>query len=117
MATGDLEGARQQLEARKEIGRASVANSRSSTSSSVCATEALRELERIEAMSRTGFAVAYDEAAIYTALSDLDRACERLEHALTDGSVQINWMRLDPRMDALRGRKCFVDVEKRLYGQ
>jgi hypothetical protein len=64
-----------------------------------------------------GFAVAYDEAAIYTALGDLDRACERLEHALKDGSVHINWMRLDPRMDALRGRKCFADVEKRLYGQ
>ena len=77
----------------------------------------MKELERIAANGSKGFGVAYDEAAIYTALGDLDKACERLEHALNDGSVHINWMRLDPRMDALRGRKCFADVEKRLYGQ
>jgi DNA-binding winged helix-turn-helix (wHTH) protein/Flp pilus assembly protein TadD len=116
MATGDLEGARQQLQARDEIGvlQAELALVYIKLG---LREEAMRELERIEAMGLKGFAVAYDEAAIYTALGDLDKACERLEGALTDGSVHINWMRLDPRMDALRGRKCFADVEKRLYGQ
>jgi hypothetical protein len=39
-----------------------------------------------------------------------------LARALTDGSFLVNWMRLDPRMDPLRGRKCFSEVEKNLYG-
>jgi DNA-binding winged helix-turn-helix (wHTH) protein/tetratricopeptide (TPR) repeat protein len=116
MATGDLEAARQQLEARNEIGLLQSELALVYIKLGL-REEAVRELERIEAMGREGFAVAYDQATIYTAQGDLDRACERLENALTDGSVQINWMRLDPRMDALRGRKCFADVEKRLYGR
>jgi serine/threonine-protein kinase len=116
MATGDLQSARQQLEARKEIGvlqsELALVYIRLGLRD-----EAMKELERITGNGRLGFGVAYDEAAIYTALGDLDKACERLEHALNDGSVHINWMRLDPRMDALRGRKCFADVEKRLYGE
>jgi DNA-binding winged helix-turn-helix (wHTH) protein/tetratricopeptide (TPR) repeat protein len=108
MATGDLAGAREQLEAREEIGlhQAELA----------LRDEAQRELERIQENGRNGFGVGYYEATIYTAMGELDKACERLEHALTDGSVLINWMRLDPQMDALRGRKCFADVERRLYG-
>lgn len=114
MATGDLDGARQQLEARKEIGllQADLALVYIKLG---LQDEANRELERIAANGRKGFGVAYDQATIYTALGELDVACTRLERALTDGSVLINWMRLDPRMDALRGRQCFADVERRLY--
>jgi DNA-binding winged helix-turn-helix (wHTH) protein/Tfp pilus assembly protein PilF len=116
MATGDLQGAREQLEGRTEYGlmQADLALVYLKLG---LRDEAMRELERIQANGRKGFGVAYDEATIYTAMGDLDRACERLEKALTDGSVLINWMRLDPRMDALRGRKCFAEVERRLYGQ
>ena len=49
-------------------------------------------------------------------MGELDLGCESLARALTDGSFLVNWMRLDPRMDPLRGRKCFTDVEKKLYG-
>jgi tetratricopeptide (TPR) repeat protein len=116
MATGDLQGARQQLEARPEIGIGQAELALVYIKLGL-REEAMRELERIQAKGRNGFGTAYDEATIYTALGDLDRACERLENALQDGSVLINWMRLDPRMDALRGRKCFADVERRLYGE
>jgi DNA-binding winged helix-turn-helix (wHTH) protein len=114
-ATGDLEGARAQLEARKEIGalQAELALVYVKLGRR---DDALRELERIRANGREGFGTAYDEALIYTALGDLDKGCERLEGALHDTSVFINWMRLDPRMDALRGRQCFADVERKLYG-
>jgi DNA-binding winged helix-turn-helix (wHTH) protein/Tfp pilus assembly protein PilF len=114
MATGDLQGARAQLEARPEVGlmQADLALVYIKLG---LQDKAMQELERIQANGRKGFGVAYDEATIYTALGDLDKACERLEHALEDGSVLINWMKLDPRMDALRGRKCFADVERRLY--
>ena len=77
--------------------------------------DALREIERIEANGKKGFGVAYDLATIYTGMGELDRACELLPRALTDGSILVNWMRLDPRMDALRGRQCFVDAEAKLY--
>jgi DNA-binding winged helix-turn-helix (wHTH) protein/tetratricopeptide (TPR) repeat protein len=115
-ATGDLHGARQQLEARPEIGlmQADLALVYLKLG---LRDEALKELQRIEDNGRKGFGTAYDEAVILTAMGDLDQGCERLERALSDGSVLINWMRLDPRMDALRGRKCFADVERRLYGE
>jgi hypothetical protein len=29
--------------------------------------------------------------------------------------VLVNWMRLEPLLDPLRGRQCFADAEKRLY--
>ena len=115
MATGDLEGARRQLEARKEIGllQAELALVYLKQGHRDLA---LKELERIAGNGRKGFGVSYDEATIYTALGDLDKACERLANSLTDGSVRANWMRLDPHLDALRGRQCFADVERRLYG-
>jgi tetratricopeptide (TPR) repeat protein len=116
MATGDLQGAREQLEARPEIGLGQAELALVYIKLGL-RDQAMQELERIQANGRKGFGTAYDEATIHTALGDLDEACERLEHALEDGSVLINWMRLDPRMDALRGRKCFADVERRLYGQ
>lgn len=114
MATGDLEGARQQLEAREDIGLMQADLALVYLKMGL-RDQAMKELERIRARGRDGFPMAYDEALIRTALGDLDKACERLERALTDGSILINWMRLDPRMDALRGRKCFADVEQRLY--
>ena len=66
MATGDLEGARQQFEARQEIG-----------------------------LLQAELALVY----IKQGKRDLalKEGCERLERALTDGSVLINWMRLDRR--------------------
>jgi len=115
MATGNLEGARQQLEAREEIGllQAELALVYIKLGKRDLA---LKELERIEENGRKGFGVAYYEATIYAALGELDKGCERLERSLTDGSVLVNWMRLDPQMDGLRAQPCFKDVERRLYG-
>jgi DNA-binding winged helix-turn-helix (wHTH) protein/tetratricopeptide (TPR) repeat protein len=114
MATGDLEGARQQLESRQEIGLLQAELALVDLKQGR-RDDALKELERIQGNGRKGFGVAYYEATIYTALGDLDKACERLGAALSDGSVLVNWMRLDPQMDALRGRRCFADVERKLY--
>jgi hypothetical protein len=59
--------------------------------------------------------VAYDETVIYAALGELDRGCETLARAVEDHSVFLGWLRLDPRVDPLRDRQCFTDVEKRVY--
>ena len=78
--------------------------------------DALREIARLQEQQRAGFGESYEMATIYATLGDLDKGCELLGRALTDYSFHVNWMRLDPRMDPLRGRQCFADVERRLYG-
>ena len=77
--------------------------------------DALREIERLEERGRAGHGVAYDQAIIHATLGELDQGCEALARALGDHSVSLAWMRLDPRLDPLRGRACFTAVEKRAY--
>ena len=78
--------------------------------------DALREISRLDRLQGQGFGESYELATIQATLGELDMACELLARALTDGSFLVNWMKLDPRMDPLRDRKCFTDVEKKLYG-
>lgn len=77
--------------------------------------DALREIGRLEALAREGYGVAYDQAIIHAALGDLDQGCAALARAVDDRSVMLGWMRIDPRLDPLRGRRCFTDVETRVY--
>jgi DNA-binding winged helix-turn-helix (wHTH) protein/tetratricopeptide (TPR) repeat protein len=77
--------------------------------------DALREIERLDARGREGYGVAYDQTIIYAALGELDRGCETLARAIDDHSLLLGWMRLDPRLDPLRGRQCYAEVEKRVY--
>lgn len=79
--------------------------------------DAMREIARLDVLQAQGFGESYELAAIYATLGKLDEGCGMLARALTDYSFHVNWMRLDPRMDPLRGRQCFADVEKKLYGE
>jgi len=114
-ATGRLDEALAQLQARRDLapwqGDLGVLYAKMGRRD-----DALREIARLEDLARRGFGEAYEMATIYTTLGDLDKGCELLARSLTDKSFLVNWMRLDPRMDPLRGRKCFADVEARLYG-
>jgi DNA-binding winged helix-turn-helix (wHTH) protein/tetratricopeptide (TPR) repeat protein len=113
-ATGRFDEALVQLEARKDIGAwqgdLGVLYAKMGRRD-----DALREIARLDALQTAGFGESYDLAAIYAMLGRLDEGCEMLARALTDYSFHVNWMRLDPRMDPLRGRRCFADVEKKLY--
>jgi DNA-binding winged helix-turn-helix (wHTH) protein/tetratricopeptide (TPR) repeat protein len=114
IATGDLAGAEEQL----RLVTAPTVNS--SDMGFLYAKlgrrdDALRELDWLETRRRAGYGVAYDETIIYAALGELDRGCETLARAAGEHSVLLGWMRLDPRLDPLRGRQCFADVEKRVY--
>ena len=115
VATGKLDAALAQLQARKDVGAwqgdLGVLYAKSGRRD-----DALREIARLESLESQGFGESYELATIYTTLGDLDKGCELLAAALTDGSFLLNWMRLDPRMDPLRGRQCFADVETKLYG-
>jgi len=114
-ATGRLGEALEQLQARKDIGAwqgdLGVLYAKMGRRE-----DAQREIARLEALEAQGFGEAYELATIHTALGDLDKGCELLGQALTDRSFLVNWMRLDPRMDPLRGWQCFADVEAKLYG-
>ncbi len=72
------------------------------------------EIARIEKFSAQGLAVGYELAVLYVALGDLDGGCNALDLAWRDASPFLGWMRLDPRMDALRQQPCFVEIERRL---
>jgi len=116
IATGNFAGAQEQLRRRKMAGM-------NQSEAGYLAAKlgqregALQEIERLESRGRAGFGVAYDIAIIYAALGEFDAGCAALAKAIDDHSVLLGWMRLDPRMDALRGRQCFADVEKKVYGQ
>jgi DNA-binding winged helix-turn-helix (wHTH) protein/tetratricopeptide (TPR) repeat protein len=116
MATGDLAGAERQLALRPspdfyqaERGYLAAKQGRRDL--------AQREIARLDEMARNGFGTGYAIATIYTGLGDLDRGCEYLARGVDDHSILLAWMRLDPRMDPLRGRQCFADVEKRVYAK
>jgi DNA-binding winged helix-turn-helix (wHTH) protein/Tfp pilus assembly protein PilF len=114
-ATGKLDAALEQLQARKDIGAwqgdLGVLYAKMGRRD-----DALREIARLTALQAQGFGESFELATIYTTLGDLDKGCELLGRSLTDQSFLANWMRLDPRMDPLRGRQCFADVEAKLYG-
>jgi DNA-binding winged helix-turn-helix (wHTH) protein/tetratricopeptide (TPR) repeat protein len=114
-ATGRFDEALAQLQARRDVGAwqgdLGVLYAKMGRPE-----DALREIARLDALQSRGFGESYELATIRATLGDLDLGCESLARSLTDGSFLVNWMRLDPRMDPLRGRKCFADVEKKLYG-
>ena len=114
IATGDLAGAEEQL---RLVGVPAINQSDMGFLYAKYGRrdDALREIERLEARGREGYGVAYERTIIYVALGELDRGCESLARAVDDHSVMLGWMRLDPRLDPLRGRRCFADVEKRVY--
>jgi tetratricopeptide (TPR) repeat protein len=114
MATGDLGGALEQAHANGDVGP------NQGDLGMVYAKlgrrdDALRELERLDERARRGFAVAYEQAQILATLGDIDQACAALARAVTDHSLLVNWMRLEPRLDPLRGSQCYADAERKLY--
>jgi hypothetical protein len=75
--------------------------------------KSLAEIARIEKISERGFGVGYELAVAHAALGDMEAGCKALDLAWRDSSPFLGWMRLDPRMDPLRGQKCFAEVLRR----
>ena len=116
MATGDLSGALEQAQANGDSGP------NQGDLGMVYAKlgrreDALREVARLDERARRGFAVAYEQAQIYATLGDVEKACDALKRAVTDHSLLVNWMRLEPRLDPLRGSRCYTDAERELYSK
>jgi hypothetical protein len=47
-------------------------------------------------------------------LGDVRLGCAALQRATRDHSPFLGWMRLDPRMDPLRGEPCFKEIDARI---
>ncbi|MBA2271256.1 MAG: tetratricopeptide repeat protein [Chthoniobacterales bacterium] len=56
----------------------------------------------------------YDRATIYAALRDTERAVEWLAKAIDQRSVDVVWIRVDPRLDNVRSEAAFQKVLNRL---
>ena len=115
IATGDLAGALEQVLANQnsgpnqgDLGMVYAKLGRRD--------DALREIARLDERAKLGFAVAYEQAQIHATLDDIPQACAALTRAVKDHSLLVNWMRLEPRLDPIRGSQCYNEAERALYG-
>jgi DNA-binding winged helix-turn-helix (wHTH) protein/tetratricopeptide (TPR) repeat protein len=76
--------------------------------------DALAQIERLKRRATEGYGMGYEIAVIYAAIGDKENGCAALMKSLTDHSQWIGWMKLDPRMDPLRGEPCFAQAQNRL---
>jgi DNA-binding winged helix-turn-helix (wHTH) protein/tetratricopeptide (TPR) repeat protein len=76
--------------------------------------DALAQIERLKRRAQGGFGMSYEIAVIYAALGDKENGCAALLKSLTDHSQWVGWMKLDPRMDPLRGEPCFAEAQREL---
>ena len=76
--------------------------------------EALREIEKLKALSRERFVPSYDIATIYAALGDVDQAFIWLERGFDDGSTLIPWLPWDEVFDGLRNDPRYRALTTRL---
>ncbi len=72
--------------------------------------KALEEIARIESLSAQGYGVGYELVIAHSALGDVASACKALDLAWRDASPFLGWMRLDPRLDPIRGQPCYAEV-------
>jgi tetratricopeptide (TPR) repeat protein len=76
--------------------------------------EALAELDRVLKLSRERYVAAYDIALIYAALADTENTFQWLERALESRSTLINFLALDPMLDAIHADPRFASLVQRI---
>ncbi len=77
-------------------------------------TEALKEIDKLQELSKQRYVAPYNLALIYASLGDKGNALEWLEKAYEDRSTQLIWIKADPRLDNLRSEPRFKAVVKRM---
>ena len=71
-------------------------------------------LQRLSTLSQTTYVPSYGVAAIYAALGRKDEAFVQLEKAYDERDSWMDYLGLDPRLDALRSDPRFVDLMRRM---
>jgi Tfp pilus assembly protein PilF len=77
----------------------------------VCARQVLTKLE--QAATRR-YVSSYEMALVHAWLGEIDRAFERLEHALLERSGWLPYLLIDPRMDVLSSDPRFDGLAERV---
>ena len=70
-------------------------------------------LDEVTELSRRSYVSPFDIAMIHVGLGDRDAAFEWLNRAYEERSHELRDLRVDPRMDSLRGDPRFQDLLKR----
>jgi serine/threonine-protein kinase len=77
--------------------------------------DARRVLARLDELRRTGFVSAHGSAVIHVALGETDRAFEWLERAIEERDSGLVWLRVNPRLDAVRDDPRFLALMARIH--
>jgi TolB-like protein/Flp pilus assembly protein TadD len=76
--------------------------------------EAERVLDELKRRQKLSHVSLYDFTIIYTALSEKERAFECLEKAFENRSEALVWLKVDPRLDAIRTDPRFINIQRRV---
>jgi DNA-binding winged helix-turn-helix (wHTH) protein/TolB-like protein len=77
-------------------------------------SEALKEIDKLQELSKQRYVAPYNLALIYASLDDKDNALEWLEKAYEDRSTRLIWIRVNTQLDKLRSEPRFKAVIKRM---
>ena len=77
-------------------------------------SEALREIDKLQELSKQRYVAPYNLALIYASLGEKGNALEWLEKAYEDRSTQLIWIKADPRLDKLRSEPRFKAVMRQM---
>ena len=77
-------------------------------------SEALREIDKLQELSKQRYVAPYNLALIYASLGEKGNALDWLERAYEDRSTQLIWIKADPRLDNLRSEPRFKAVVNRM---
>jgi TolB-like protein/DNA-binding winged helix-turn-helix (wHTH) protein/Tfp pilus assembly protein PilF len=76
--------------------------------------EALKQLQKLDELARRRYVSSFPRALIYAGLGEKDRALEWLERAFQERSSGMHKLKVDPRLDPLRGDARFTDLMRRV---
>jgi serine/threonine-protein kinase len=77
-------------------------------------TEALKEIDRLQQLSKQRYVAPLSFALIYASLGDKDNGLEWLEKAYEDRSTRLVWIKVDPSLDNLRSEPRFKAIIERM---
>ena len=73
-------------------------------------SEALKALAELKELSKRRYVDAFGIALVHVALGEKAQALQWLERAYEDHSFWLTWIKVDPRLDSLRGEPRFQDL-------
>jgi DNA-binding winged helix-turn-helix (wHTH) protein/TolB-like protein/Tfp pilus assembly protein PilF len=111
---GMVEQAIAEFQKRKMPGTGGAGDLGQAYASSARRSEALKEINKLQELSKQRYVAPYNLALIYTSLGDKNNALEWLEKAYEDRSTLLVWIRVDPRLDTLRSEPRFKAVMRQM---